>query len=493
MDKPPTIFDRDREWRALERFVNSPAPEPTLGIVSGRRRQGKTFLLQALTRATGGFYFAAEEATETESLAQLGRALADYLETPGTFDFGSWDEALDQILRHCAGRTVVIDEFPYLISASPALPSAIQHQIDSRERAWGDSGPTRLILCGSAMATMGGLLSGNAPLRGRASMELVVKPFDYRAAADFWQAEDPRLAVLLHSITGGTPAYRTRYVDHRAPRSLAEFDDWVVAHVLDNQSALYREARYLITTEGRIRDTSLYHSVLGAIASGRHTRGGIAEYCGRQASDLTHALSVLEDCDLIRVEPDAFRSNRHLFRVNEPLIKFYEAIMRGSWSRLELGQAASVWEESRTRFTNQILGPHFEQLCRSYTAISDRFGAFPSTVASGTINDQAKRAKIEVDVVATAAAEPGRPKRVLCIGEAKWGTRMDLHHLARLARVRDLMERKHYDVADTALACFSAKGFSEELAAAAAEDSRVHLIGVDELYDRGQAPGSMPA
>jgi uncharacterized protein len=485
MDKPSVLFDRDREWRALDRFVNSPAPELTLGVVSGRRRQGKTYLLQALTRSAGGFYFAAEEATERESLAQLGWALADYLQTPGTFTFASWHDAFDQVFTHCAGRTVVIDEFPYLISASPALPSVIQHQVDSRERAWSDAGSTRLILCGSALSTMGGLLSGNAPLRGRASLELVVKPFDYRTAAHFWRAEDPRLAALLHAVTGGTPAYRTRYVDHQAPQSIDEFDDWVVDHVLDNQSPLYREARYLITTEGGIRDASVYHAVLGAIAAGRHTRAGIAEHCGRQASDLTHALSVLEDCDLIRVEPDAFRPNRHLFRINEPLIEFYEAIMRRSWSRLELGHAASVWTESRPRFTSQVMGPHFEQLCRSHTASSDRFGAVPATVSSGTITDQRTRMPIEVDVVASTAAEPDAPRRVLCVGEAKWGTRMDLHHLARLARVRDLMARKHLHVADTALACFSAAGFSDDLRAEARKDSRIHLIGLDDLYDRG--------
>ncbi|WP_100449187.1 ATP-binding protein [Glycomyces xiaoerkulensis] len=482
MDKPAVLFDRDREWRALDRFVNSPAPEPTLGIVSGRRRQGKTFLLQALTHATGGFYFAAEEATERESLAQLGRALADYLQTPGTFEFDSWNEALNQVLEHCAGRSVVIDEFPYLIGASPALPSIIQHQIDSRERAWTEAAPTRLILCGSAMATMGGLLSGDAPLRGRASLELIVKPFDYRTAAEFWQADDPRLAALLHAVTGGTPAYRTRYVDHHAPRDLSEFDDWVIGHVLDDRSPLYREARYLITTESGVRSPSLYHAVLGAIAAGRHTRGGIAEHCGRQASDLTHALSVLEDCDLIRIEPDAFKANRHLFRINEPLIEFYEAIMRRSWSRLELGQAASVWEESKPQFHSRVMGPHFEQLCRAYTASGDRFGAFPAAVAAGTMTDQRTRTPIEIDVVATGPTEPGRPSEVLCIGEAKWGTRMDLHHLARLARVRDLLERKHHRAADAALACFSAAGFSDDLTAEAAKDPRIQLIGLDELY-----------
>jgi hypothetical protein len=331
------------------------------------------------------------------------------------------------------------------------------------------------------MAVMGGLLKGNAPLRGRASLELVVKPFDYRTAARFWEADDPRLAALLHSVTGGTPAYRTRFVRFQTPADLAEFDEWVVKSVLDQGSPLYREGRYLIASEGEVRSDSLYHAVLGAIASGRRTRSGIAEHCGRQAADLTHALSVLEDCDLIRIEPDAFRSNRHLFRISEPLIHFYEAIMRPEWSRLELGKAEAVWRESAPKFDSRVMGPHFEQLCRAYTATTDRFGASPAEVSSGTLTDKKTRTPIEVDVVATTAADANRPKRLLCVGEAKWGTRMDLHHLARLARVRDLLAAKH-DVSEAALACFSAKGFSDDLVAAASKDTRIHLVGLADLY-----------
>jgi hypothetical protein len=43
--KPADMFDRDEEWAALSRFAADNRPRATLGVVSGRRRQGKTFLL----------------------------------------------------------------------------------------------------------------------------------------------------------------------------------------------------------------------------------------------------------------------------------------------------------------------------------------------------------------------------------------------------------------------------------------------------------------
>src|SRR6478735_9267623 len=72
LGKPSHVFDREREWQALADFAADPRPEATLGIVSGRRRQGKTYLLRSLAAATGGFFFEAAEATEAESLRMFG-------------------------------------------------------------------------------------------------------------------------------------------------------------------------------------------------------------------------------------------------------------------------------------------------------------------------------------------------------------------------------------------------------------------------------------
>jgi uncharacterized protein len=161
-----------------------------------------------------------------------------------------------------------------------------------------------LLLCGSAMSVMGQLLAGQAPLRGRASLELLVSPFGYRDAARLWGADDPELAVLLHAVVGGTPAYRREFVAFDAPDGRDDFDSWVLRTVLNRQSPLFREARYLLAEETEIRDPGLYHSVLAAIASGNQTNGGIANYIGRKSADITHPLNVLEDAALITREPD---------------------------------------------------------------------------------------------------------------------------------------------------------------------------------------------
>jgi uncharacterized protein len=477
--KPAHLFDRDSEWSGLASFVADVRPGATLGVVSGRRRQGKSYLLQALAAVAGGIYFPALEVTEAVSLRLFADALIRFTGSPVP-PFRDWLEAIPYLFRAVGDRSmpVVIDEFPFLVKASPELPSIIQ-----RELGPGGSGSrARILLCGSAMSVMGGLLSGRAPLRGRVGLELMIHPFGYRDAARFWGITDPALAVLVHSVVGGTPAYRREFVRDDAPLNLGDFDDWVIRTALNPQTPLFREARYLLVEETEIRDQSLYHSVLSAVAEGNSTSGGIANYVGRKANEIAHPLRVLEDSRLLVKEPDLFRSGRATYRISEPLITFYQAIMSRDWARLELGDGATIWRGAQPRFRSQIVGAHFETICRDYAIMADPelFGGLPAEVGAGVVADPGSRKQIQIDVAVLAPAEHGKRRKILSLGEAKWDRIMDQRDVERLRRARDLLTAKGFDARDAVLACYSGAGFHSDLTADRPGDAR--LIGLEQLY-----------
>jgi AAA+ ATPase superfamily predicted ATPase len=487
MEKPARMFDRDHEWSTLTRFAVDDQPGAMLGVVSGRRRQGKTFLLDALCRATGGFYFGAVEETETESLRRIGTALTDFLNLPVPFRPTDWYEVVDALLALGRERPVpvVLDEFPYLVKASPALPSIIQQaygplrdeRVESR---------TRLLLCGSALSVMGGLLSGNAPLRGRASLELVVRTLDHRLSEQFWGITDHRLAVQVNSVVGGTPAYRRELARNDVPAGLEDFDDWVVRTVLSAESPLFREARYLLAEEPDLRDSALYHAVLAGVAAGNASRGGIANYLGRKSSDLAHPLDVLEDAGLLVRDADVFRDKRSTYRIAEPLITFYHAVMRPVWDQLERpGFAQRVWDGSQRRFVSNVLGPRFEEICREWAlfyADDGVFGELPARVGHGVVSDPGQRTTHEVDVAVIGTGDRGKPP-LLAIGEVKWGDVMGVGHLERLRHVASVLRRNdRYDTSRIRLLCFSAAGFMPELHDAERAGDVV-LVGLDRLYN----------
>jgi hypothetical protein len=193
---------------------------------------------------------------------------------------------------------------------------------------------------------------------------------------------------------------------------------------------------------------------------------------------------VLEDSGLVAREADVFRAGRTRYHITEPLITFYEAIMRPRWADLELGLGAEVWADARPTFGSQVAGPHFEALCREFARAEGRrvFGTPVGEVAAGAVADPRNKTQIQVDVAVLGPARPGEPRQVISLGEAKWGKVMGMRHVERLRRARALLTVKGYDTTATTLACYSGAGFDQALRAAA-QTGDVLLVDAGRLYE----------
>jgi len=228
--------------RHLERFFDSTTDRHTLGLVYGRRRIGKSTLLESATFEREGFYWEATRGEMAIHLARLGDALGRYLGT-GRIAFGDWSDAMEQLLRLGTENStpVVLDEFGYLLEADSTLDSIIARALGpAAQRA--NPGQARLVLCGSAVAMMRTLTAGEAPLRGRAGIELVMQPLDFRGARDlFEETADLHLAVRTFSVIGGVIGYATDMVDHDLPTSMDDFGRWVSDRVLSPAATLHHE------------------------------------------------------------------------------------------------------------------------------------------------------------------------------------------------------------------------------------------------------------
>jgi uncharacterized protein len=69
--KPGDMFDRDHEWRSLDRFVDAPRSGAMLGLVYGRRRQGKTFLVESQVQARRGLYVPVLRQSDAQNLQRV--------------------------------------------------------------------------------------------------------------------------------------------------------------------------------------------------------------------------------------------------------------------------------------------------------------------------------------------------------------------------------------------------------------------------------------
>lgn len=484
MGKPAALFDRDQEWDDLLRFARRRGRR--IALVYGRRRQGKSFILRALADELGGFYYQALEEEARPALDRFGQALATFAGAPAwtTPRFEDWTSAFRALAESAAGKPIVLDEFPYLVRKSPELPSVIQAAYDD-VASQGHPGFC-LILCGSALSVMTELLTGQQALRGRAMVELLVEPFDFRVSRRFWGIADHATAFLVDAVLGGPPGYRD-LLEGAAPVAEAEFADWLAGGVLNPSHALYREAEYLLAEDPALADRALYQSIVGAVATGTTRRDELARVLGRPTTGLEHPLTQLERARFVYRHDDLLRQRRPLLRVADPLIRFHHAVVRLDRARFDARRTSEAWADAADRFRSQVVGPHFETIARTWTATyaSRRtLGGETRRVGFVQVDMADERRGYEIDVaVEGGGARSGGRTRLLAIGEAKSsGRQRTLGDLERLERLREAVGTRA-DTDGARLLLFGRSGFDAALRRAAKTRPEVELIDLERLYE----------
>ncbi|WP_254667785.1 AAA family ATPase [Streptomyces griseus] len=483
--RPERLHGREAEWDRLVAFVDDPRPGPAIGIVTGPHGHGKSFLLRALARATGGFYFGGQPAAEAETLRSVAREYASHAHLARPPHWTGWREALLAMAATGSGpaTVLVLDGLPELVRQSPGLPAAISDVCRSLRRGPADSAPLRLVLCGSTTPVMKRLLSASTTW---VDDVLEVAPLDFRRARELWGIGNRPLALRVHAVVGSSPAFRFDPAGDRPPQTADDFDPWICRNVLTPRLPLFWKATHLLDGVTDTWDLAACHSTVAAVASGRTMPGEIADWLDRPATDVPHILAHLTERGLISGEPDAFHPGLVHYRVSEPLLAFDHAVIRPNRFRLadaDDTEIERIWQDARPTFERGVAGPHFAQICREWAARfapAGTFGAAPASVLSGSLPHTPGH-PTGVDVVVRGRGD-GRPGPLLSLGVARWTDPVSTTDLERLrVSLVDLAELGE-DIGRTRLACYGAAGFSPGLRNAEA-DGEVLLVSPEELYD----------
>jgi AAA+ ATPase superfamily predicted ATPase len=399
------FVDRKDELRWLEEHWRSGRAE--LLLVYGRRRVGKTRLLREFSKSHRVFYFVAEEVPEKLLLERLSKELAEFLgdELLAEHPFTSWRQFLLYLERIASKRTgVVIDEFQYAVSSSPALLSLLQNAWDTRLR---DTG-LFLVLAGSLVSFTEGVLSYRSPLYGRFTGVMKLRPlgpFETRCFVPSW---DPGDALRLYGVFGGIPGY------------LVEIDpgstlwDNVARLVLSPNARFLDEAKYLLREE--LREVTRYFAVLEAIARGATTYGEIASKSGIPAESLSKYLRVLEEMELIRREQPVVGKGRSRYIVSDPFLRFWFRYVPAHRAAIELGLTERVVETVRRDFEENLMPIVWEEVAASIIAEKLKhgwLGITPTRIGKWWYRGA------EIDIVVVDDSE--KPPRIL-VAEAKWSS-----------------------------------------------------------------------
>ena len=426
---------RKKELGTLERMLESPQAE--LAILYGRRRIGKTRLTTAFLEqhpTVPALYWMATTHNQVFQLRDFSRAVWQHdsrlSELPAVdFSFSGWEEALyhlaDSVEQDGRPHFIILDEFTYLLRNEPAISSLFQKVWDHR---FSHIPQLKLILTGSHIGMLAReVFSYQAPLYGRATVQMHLRPLSYSALHDLFPARDGAERVAIYAVTGGVPAYMELFT---------RTDQFVTAMretCLVEGSIMLSDPAVIIYEQ--LSEPQTYESILSAVASGFHTWTEIAKMVGVAETALSPYLGILQELELLeRRNPILAKANnkKGRYHIKDHFLRFYYRFIVPQRGVIERGyqDAATrkIWAELRG-----FIGEHvFEELCREWVwaaAMKGQLDFIPEQV--GSYWRRYRGEGVQLDVVAALPRE-----KQLLIGEAKWGVGPVKRHI-----LTDLIKR----------------------------------------------------
>ncbi len=379
--------------------------------IYGRRRIGKSELILHFLEEKRGLYFLGKTAPAALQLRELLQEAAQALEEPllASYSAPGWKEALQSVVERWKGEgklVLVLDEFQWMCSASPELPSVIQELWDRR---WKRTGKVLLILCGSFVGFMERTVLGrSSPLFGRRTAQIHLKQFGYREAAEFLPSWSRTNQALAYFLVGGVPLY-LRALD---PRASVETN--IEEHLLTEYSPLFREPEFLLREE--LREVENYYAVLVAIAAGQRTARAIAQSASIPERSLPYYIEQLISLGYVaRRHPltGARPARTHVrYELEDALLRFWFRFVFPNVSSLQQMGPKRALRERIVPELEAYAGTCFERLCReALPRLYEREGV-SAAFQIGEYWDK----DVQIDVV--GLREDGWTD----LGECKWGS-----------------------------------------------------------------------
>ena len=461
---------RDREIKKLHTLYQDEGFQ--FVVIYGRRRVGKTMLINEFLKGKRSAYYMAVEGTAKENLTGISKALltegASDFYMPEFSDFESLLLYIDHLCKNSDGQerlVIAIDEFPYLAASYPAISSMLQSHID---QCWKNSN-LFLILCGSSMSFMEEQVLGyKSPLYGRRTAQFKLHPFSYFEAKEMLSEFSTEEQAVLYGVTGGIPEYLSRI------RSNQSMDDNIKELFFDESGRLFDEPGNLLKQE--LQDPSSYHSIITAIAGGASRLNEIATKTGLASSGCSAQIQSLITLGIIKKETpltEGIKSRKTLYQLEDFMFLFWYRFVRPNLSGIMRGIRETIYEVSVKPQISHFMGYIFEEICKQYLYLPQIYMTLPfpaGEFARWWGNNPKKKRQEEIDLMAENGLEA-------IFGECKWR-----NELADVDILETLQERSglfHYQKQSYMI--FSKTGFTEKLKLREQEEENVRLISFEDM------------
>lgn len=459
------FIGRERELDSLNKLYTSDKFE--FAVIYGRRRVGKTALINQFIKDKKAIYFMGVESNAKQNLENLSKNIIEFgTGIQADTAFVSFQAALEYVFKLAEQERLIlaIDEYPYVARSDKSLASTLQLLIDQYK----SSSKLMLILCGSSMSYMEDhVLAYKAPLYGRRTAQMKILPFDFADTCRYFKNFSDEDKALIYGIVGGTPQYLLQLND-----SLS-VEDNIKNTFLNPISSLFEEPVNLLKQE--VREPALYNAIITAIATGASRMSEISTRVGEDTSVCAAYLKNLITLGLIRKEaPYGEKAARKsIYVIDDNMFRFWYRFVPENNSIIGRGAIDLAYRRIEPCLSD-YMGKIFEEICKQYLWKLLLDGKSPVEFKElgrwwGT--DPSTHNQEEIDIMGE------QDKDTALFGECKWtNEKIDVGVLETLVRRSHMF---HYH--KTHLYLFAKSGFTKGCVDAAAKINNVTLVRYKDI------------
>ena len=454
------FIGREREVAALDRLYESNKFE--FAVIYGRRRVGKTALINHFIDNKEAIYFMGVESNEKQNLENFSKSIIEYSSgIEAETSFLSFQAALEYVFKLAEKKRLIlaIDEYPYVARSSKSLASTLQLLIDKYK----DTSQLMLILCGSSMSYMEDeVLAYKSPLYGRRTAQMKIFPFSFDEACRYLKNYSDEDKALAYGIVGGTPQYLLQMDDRLS------IEDNIKNTYLNPISFLYEEPTNLLKQE--VREPAIYMAIITAIAVGASRMSDISNKVGEDSNICANYLKSLINLGIVKKEtPYGEKTSRKsIYSIEDNMFRFWYRFVPNNNSVIMRGAADIVYRRIEPQLS-EYMGAVFEEICKQYLWKLLLDGNSPvefSELGRWWGNDPIEKKQTEIDIMGE------QDKKTALFGECKWtNEKVDLGVLETLIK-----RSKLFSYINVHLFLFSKSGFTKGCIDKANELGNVSLV-----------------
>lgn len=459
------FIGREKELKVLNNLYTSEKFE--FAVIYGRRRVGKTALINEFIGDKKSIYFMGVESNTKQNLENFSKSIIEYSSgIVADTSFQSFQAALEYVFELSKNERLIlaIDEYPYVARYSKSLASTIQMLIDKYK----DISKMMLILCGSSMSYMeDNVLAYKAPLYGRRTAQMKILPFDFEETCRYFKNFSAEDKALIYGIVGGTPQYLLQINDKLS------VEENIKNTYLNPASFLFEEPTNLLKQE--VREPAIYTAIITAIATGASRMSEISTKVGEDTNVCTSYIKNLINLGIVQKENPYGEKNsrKSVYYIEDNMFRFWYRFVLENNSLIVRGAAERVYKRIEPYLSN-YMGKVFEDICTQYLWKELLDGRCPvefNSLGRWWGNDPVEKKQTEIDIMGE------QDKDTALFGECKWtNEKVDLGVLEMLVKRSRLFSytNVHYYL-------FSKSGFTKGCIDKAEEMGNVSLVGYMEI------------